>query len=159
MNLDGSVRNGNSVHHSPTGSQSGAMEDLLAEAVEDHYRQNSKLVKPSAACSCGCSRRYLRILSSILLRQISSLTPYHLLSLLIYSLKSFLTLYLFFFYIHSGEKSPSTPSPTQELAQVNTMAAMLFIHCVFILSLPFQAQFIVSKFEQEATRLIFVFRV
>lgn len=44
VNLDGSLRNGNSVHHSPTGSQSGAMEDLLAEAVEDHYRQNSKYV-------------------------------------------------------------------------------------------------------------------
>ena len=42
MNLDASMRNGNSVHHSPTGSQSGAMEDLLAEAVEDHYRRNSK---------------------------------------------------------------------------------------------------------------------
>lgn len=106
MNLDGSVRNGNSVHHSPTGSQSGAMEDLLAEAVEDHYRQNSKLVKPSAACSCGCSRRYLRILSSILLRQISSLTPYHLLSLLIYSLKSFLTLYLLFF-LHTQRRKKS----------------------------------------------------
>jgi hypothetical protein len=44
VNLDGSIRNGNSVHHSPTGSQAGAMEDLLAEAVVDHYKQNSKLV-------------------------------------------------------------------------------------------------------------------
>ncbi|EDO34263.1 predicted protein [Nematostella vectensis] len=41
VNLDGSPPNGNSVHHSPTGSQAGVMEDLLAEAVEDHYRQNS----------------------------------------------------------------------------------------------------------------------
>ncbi|XP_032229812.2 BCL2/adenovirus E1B 19 kDa protein-interacting protein 3 [Nematostella vectensis] len=41
VNLDGSPPNGNSVHYSPTGSQAGVMEDLLAEAVEDHYRQNS----------------------------------------------------------------------------------------------------------------------
>ena len=36
VKLDGSFRNGNGAQHSPVISEDGAMEDLLAEAVEDH---------------------------------------------------------------------------------------------------------------------------
>lgn len=36
VKLDSAFRNGNGVQHSPVISEDGAMEDLLAEAVEEH---------------------------------------------------------------------------------------------------------------------------
>lgn len=41
MKLEGSFRNGNNLAHSPVGSEDGAMEDLIAEAVADHSKQGS----------------------------------------------------------------------------------------------------------------------
>ena len=44
MKLDGSFRNGNGAQHSPVISEDGAMEDLLAEAVEEQSKQGSRCV-------------------------------------------------------------------------------------------------------------------
>lgn len=42
VKLDGSFRNGNGAQHSPVISEDGAMEDLLAEAVEEQSKQGSR---------------------------------------------------------------------------------------------------------------------
>lgn len=44
VKLDGSFRNGNGAQHSPVISEDGAMEDLLAEAVEEQSKQGSRCV-------------------------------------------------------------------------------------------------------------------
>lgn len=41
VKLDGSFRNGNGAQHSPVISEDGAMEDLLAEAVEEQLSKQS----------------------------------------------------------------------------------------------------------------------
>lgn len=41
VKLDGSSRNGSGAQHSPVISEDGAMEDLLAEAVEEQSKQSS----------------------------------------------------------------------------------------------------------------------
>ena len=42
VKLDGSFRNGNGAQHSPVISEDGAVEDLLAEAVEEQSKQGSR---------------------------------------------------------------------------------------------------------------------
>ena len=42
VKLDGSFRNGNGAQHSPVISEDDAMEDLLAEAVEEQSKQGSR---------------------------------------------------------------------------------------------------------------------
>lgn len=44
VKLDGSFRNGNGAQHSPVISEDDAMEDLLAEAVEEQSKQGSRYV-------------------------------------------------------------------------------------------------------------------
>ncbi|XP_020628130.1 BCL2/adenovirus E1B 19 kDa protein-interacting protein 3-like isoform X1 [Orbicella faveolata] len=52
VKLDGSFRNGNGAQHSPVISEDGAMEDLLAEAVEEQSKQGSSGEKsPSSSPS------------------------------------------------------------------------------------------------------------
>lgn len=48
VKLDGSFRNGNGAQHSPVISEDDAMEDLLAEAVEEQSKQGSRYVADGA---------------------------------------------------------------------------------------------------------------
>lgn len=67
VKLDGAFRNGNGVQHSPVISEDGAMEDLLAEAVEEHRNGSSGEKSPSGSprgeeCPQGLLRTAERVL-------------------------------------------------------------------------------------------------
>lgn len=67
VKLDGSFRNGNGARHSPVISEDGAMEDLLAEAVEEQSKQGSSSEKsPSGSRSSPSPPGLLRTVCCLL---------------------------------------------------------------------------------------------
>ncbi|CAH3181434.1 unnamed protein product [Porites lobata] len=68
VKLDGSFRNGNGAQHSPVISEDGAVEDLLAEAVEEQSKQGSSGEKSPFGSPRGeeCAQGLLRTADQVL---------------------------------------------------------------------------------------------